>query len=259
MTNYVLLNIVSYCKFLYKSKNRHGVHSPFVYELVTKCFNDSECKSEYKLLKAYQKILYKNLGKELVDVSEEVENNTIQLPKIAKISGMSSKNAELLFRIIQYFQPQNVLDVGSSLGFAAVSIALANPSAKVVKVEEYAETAKQFFLQTQKFNLQNVHVITSEFINYCKYLGNNPTPFDLIFFDGKHACEATFAYFDMLFPTVSEHTFWIFNNIHCSSSNKKVWEFIKSHPKVTITIDTFQFGIVFFRTVQAKENFVIRV
>jgi hypothetical protein len=33
--------VKSYLKFLLLSKNEHGVHSPFVYDLVTKCFFDS--------------------------------------------------------------------------------------------------------------------------------------------------------------------------------------------------------------------------
>jgi len=36
------------------------------------------------------------------------------------------------------------------------------------------------------------------------------------------------------------------------------WEIIKTHPKVTVTIDTFQWGLVFFRKEQPKEHFVIR-
>jgi hypothetical protein len=39
---------------------------------------------------------------------------------------------------------------------------------------------------------------------------------------------------------------------------EEAWEIIKSHPKVTVTIDTFQWGIIFFRQEQAKEYFVIR-
>ena len=34
-------------------------------------------------------------------------------------------------------------------------------------------------------------------------------------------------------------------------------EALKNHPKVTVTIDTFQWGIVFFRAEQQKEHFVI--
>jgi hypothetical protein len=37
------------------------------------------------------------------------------------------------------------------------------------------------------------------------------------------------------------------------------WKFIQNHPKVTVAIDTFQWGFVFFRTEQKKEHFTIRV
>ena len=40
---------------------------------------------------------------------------------------------------------------------------------------------------------------------------------------------------------------------------EEAWEIIKNHPKVTVTIDTFQWGIVFFRSEQVKENFIIRI
>ena len=52
---------------------------------------------------------------------------------------------------------------------------------------------------------------------------------------------------------------WIFDDIHWSKDMEEAWEIIKNHPQVTVTIDTFQWGIVFFRKEQEKEHFVIRV
>ena len=48
-----------YIKFLWSSTNQHGVHSPFVFALVTKCFYNK------KNLKIYKKFNtdYKNLNK----------------------------------------------------------------------------------------------------------------------------------------------------------------------------------------------------
>jgi len=40
---------------------------------------------------------------------------------------------------------------------------------------------------------------------------------------------------------------------------EEAWHYIKEHSKVTVTIDTFQWGIVFFRREQEKEHFIIRV
>ena len=39
----------------------------------------------------------------------------------------------------------------------------------------------------------------------------------------------------------------------------EAWEIIKNHPKVTVTINTFYWGIVCFRKEQIKEHFTIRM
>ena len=39
---------------------------------------------------------------------------------------------------------------------------------------------------------------------------------------------------------------------------KEAWQEIKAHPKVTVTIDLFWMGLVYFRKGQAKEDFLIR-
>ncbi|MBL7882976.1 MAG: class I SAM-dependent methyltransferase, partial [Bacteroidia bacterium] len=38
----------------------------------------------------------------------------------------------------------------------------------------------------------------------------------------------------------------------------EAWEEIKRHPKVTVTIDLFFIGLVFFRKEQAKQHFIIK-
>ena len=81
----------------------------------------------------------------------------------------------------------------------------------------------------------------------------------LIYFDGNHQYEATLRYFEQLLPTITNETVWIFDDIHWSKPMEQAWEIIKNHPKVTVTVDTYSWGIVFFRTEQAKEHFVVRV
>ncbi|TDA94761.1 class I SAM-dependent methyltransferase, partial [Halomonas marinisediminis] len=44
-----------------------------------------------------------------------------------------------------------------------------------------------------------------------------------------------------------------------SKGMQEAWTHIKKHPKVTVSIDTFYWGIVFFRKEQEKEDFVIRL
>lgn len=193
----MLQKIKSYIKFLWNSKNEHGVHSPFVFDLVTKCFYDKTKHPEYSLLK-----------------------NT-------------SKRIRLLVRIVRYFQPKTILEIGNA-------------------------------------NELNTNMFSSEIISFEDFLkninSNNDTSldfrlstFDFIYFNKSKSKKSTLDYFELLLPTVTNDSVWIFNDIHKSIENEDTWEIIKKHPKVKVTIDAFHFGMVFFRAEQKKEHFVIRV
>lgn len=256
--------IKSYLKFLYNSKNEHGVHSPFVFDLVTKCFYDKTKYPEYLILKNYRKSLLEN--KNFIEVtdfgagSRVFKSNKRQISKIAKTAGISPKRAELLFRITKYFQPETILEIGTSLGLATSALSLGNTNAKITTLEGCPNTlavAKNLF-QVSGFKLKNIEFINTEFSSYLKTATEN-CDWKLIYFDGNHSKQATLGYFELLLPTITNETVWIFDDIHWSKDMEEAWETIKNHPKVTVTIDTFQWGIVFFRTEQEKEHFIIRV
>ena len=81
----------------------------------------------------------------------------------------------------------------------------------------------------------------------------------MIYFDGNHSKKATIAYFEKLLPTITNDSVWIFDDIHWSPDMEEAWNIIKEHSLVTVTIDVFQWGIVFFRREQPKEHFIIRL
>ena len=253
----------SYLKFLLHSKNEHGVHSPFVFDLVTKCFYDNTKYPEYEVLKSYRKSLLENKNTiEVTDFgagSRVFKSNVRAISKIAQTAGITPKNAELLFRIVRYFQPKSVLEIGTSLGLATSALSLGNSNAKIITLEGCPNTQKQaqVQLQEQNSNFQNIEFVNTEFSSYFKTLDLSPITHDLIYFDGNHSKKATLAYFEALLPTISNDSVWIFDDIHWSADMEEAWKIIKNHPKVSVTIDTFQWGIVFFRAEQEKEHFII--
>jgi predicted O-methyltransferase YrrM len=262
-----MLHIISsYIKFLWHSKNEHAVHSPFVFNLLTKCFYDKKYKREYLILENYRKSLLEN--KNFIEVtdfgagSRVFKSNTRQISKIAKTAGISPKRAKLLFRVVRYFQPNTVLEIGTSLGLATSALALGNLEAKVITLEGCPNTSAVAQNQLENFECNNVDTVVTEFESYFKdiqrELKTETENFDLIYFDGNHSKKATLAYFDHLLPTTTNDSVWIFDDIHWSSEMEEAWELIKNHPKVKVTIDTFQWGFVFFRREQEKEHFIIR-
>ncbi len=259
----MFFQIKSYLKFIKNSTNQHGVHSPFVYSLVTKCFYDKKNYAEYEILKKYRKSLLTN--KDFIEVtdfgagSKVFKSNKRQISKIAKTAGISSKRAKLLFRVVNYFQPTTILEIGTSLGLATSTLSLGNKKSKIITLEGCSNTIEIAKHQLENSKFQNIEFINTKFEDYFENCQLSIINYQLIYFDGNHSKKATLAYFEQLLPTITNDTVWIFDDIHWSKDMEEAWKTIKNHPKVKVTIDTFQWGFVFFRAEQEKEHFVVRV
>jgi len=250
--------IFAYLKFLVKSTNEHGIHSPFVYDLVTNCFYDKKPKEIYKTIATYRTELLNNHTEiEVKDFgagSRVFSSNKRKISAIAKTAGITPKRAKLLARLVCYFNIKKCLELGTSLGMATIAMKEAN---EVFTLEGCPETAAIAQKQFKKHNFTNVTVNVDKFSNSLTKLTD--TNYDLIYIDGNHQKEATLQYFEDLLTTAHNNSMFILDDIHWSNEMLEAWETIKNHPKVTVTIDTFFWGFVFIRQEQAKEHFVIRV
>ena len=80
----------------------------------------------------------------------------------------------------------------------------------------------------------------------------------MIFIDGNHKKDATLNYFQQCLQQMSSNSVLVFDDIHWSDGMEKAWIEIKQHPRVKVTIDLFQMGLVFFREELSKEDFILR-
>lgn len=251
----------SYLKFLLASTNRHGVHSPFVYDIVSQCFYDSKKYPEYRLLHEFRKQLYADHSIiEITDFgagSRVFTSNRRKISAIARNAGITSKRQRLLFRLVQYFQSEAVLELGTSLGLAAAAMALGTPNTNVITVEGCPATAGRAKEQFDRFGLDNIDLQISRFEDFFKTL--SPGNFDLVYIDGNHDKTNTLAYFEALLPHLNNDSVVLFDDINWSTSMQEAWCLIRNHKQVTVSIDTFYWGLVFFRKEQEKEHFKIRL
>ncbi|WP_179335352.1 O-methyltransferase [Winogradskyella costae] len=251
----------AYIKFLSKASNQHGVHSPFVYNFVTKCLYDKTNYDAYAKLKQYKKALENsNIILEIIDLGEGskiLDANQRKVSKMAKTSSSSKKDSELLYRVSKYFGFKRILELGTSLGMGTYAIALANNSSKITTIEGCLNTSTFAQSQLTKLKIKNVEFKVGNFTNKIPGLKHNS--YDFIFFDGHHNKEATIQYFEALLPTTHNDSVFVFDDIYWSKGMTEAWEYIKNHDSVTVTVDGFNLGFVFFRKEQAKEHFKIRL
>lgn len=254
--------VIRYIKYLFESVNEHGVHSPFVYDLL---MNVIYVKADYysfkniekireQLLDSNKEILFADLGAG----GKKIKSSKKKIKSIAKQSAKSPKYAQLLFRLVNYFQPSEILELGTSLGISTAYLASANKHTKVSTIEgstEAAHIAQENFEQLQ---LKNIEQIVGNFDDVLPKIMHDYQYIDFVFFDGNHRKQATINYFNSCLEKAHSNTVFVFDDINWSDEMIRAWNEIKENNKVTVTIDLFFMGLVFFKQGQAKQHFVIR-
>ncbi len=256
----MLYQIKKYFHYLLNATNQHGVHSPFVFDFVTKCLYDKKKYPEYQRLANYRKSLLEDKNSIKIDDfgsgSRVFNSSERKVSAIAKHAGANAKRMRLLYRVARYFEPKTSLELGTSVGLATCSLALGT-SGHVETVEGCSATLTVANEKMTGHHLGNVTFFRESFNNFLgKIMGEK---YDLIYFDGNHNKKATLSYFEALLPTAHNDSIWIFDDIYWSVSMSDAWEEIKMHPKIRVTVDCFWLGFVFFRKEQAVQHFKIRL
>ena len=254
--------IKDYVQHWLSAKTRHGTHSPFVYKLTDEVIYDFTVKSDYKNIEEQRKKLYHDGS--LVEVtdlgagSHLNKNNIKTVKQIAKNALKSPKLAQLIYRLAKFSAPAAVIELGTCLGLTTAYLAKAVPAASVTTIEGCPQTAAVARRNFDELGLQNITLQVGNFDHLLPELIAQQHKLDFVYIDGNHRKDATLNYFRWCLPKVGEDTMLIFDDIYWSKGMKEAWAEIKAHPEVTVTIDLFWIGLVFFKKGQVKEHFKIR-
>jgi predicted O-methyltransferase YrrM len=149
------------------------------------------------------------------------------------------------------------LELGTSLGIATHVLSLGRPASKIKTIEGCPNISKYTEAHFRRCGLSNIELLRGDFKEVLTSLKSER--YDLVYIDGNHNKEATLDYFQMLLPHAHNDTVFIIDDIYWSKGMTKAWDILIEHPKVTVSIDTFYWGFLFFRKEQAKQHFVIRL
>lgn len=245
-----------------RHKYGYGIHSPFVYGIVKDLFKRNYVNKETHRVEEIRKELKKS-GKWInySDYGSKSDRNNDKQNKISTIiskSAIKKKYGELLFQLVRKFKPGNIMELGTSFGMSTMYMAIAGPDVKINTIEGCVEKAKIAERNFNKLNLKNIKLSKGKFDDVLPGIINRTGKLDMVFFDGNHRREPTLRYFDICLTKAHEGSVFIFDDINWSSEMKQAWQEIKLNRKVSVTIDLFFMGLVFFKNDCAKQNYVIR-
>ncbi len=241
----------------------HGVHSPFVFDFIIHVLNDKKSYDCYEKIEDLRRELLNNKSEiEVEDFgagSSVIKNKTRAIDKIASSSLKPKKYAQLLYRIVKYYQPETMLELGTSFGITASYLASGNEHAKLYTLEGAESIANIAKEQFTKSALKNVELITGSFDKTLPLLFSSVKQIDLAFVDGNHRKIPTLEYFAQILNKSKSSSIIIFDDIHWSAEMEDTWATIQQHPSVTLSMDLFFIGLVFLDPdFKVKQQFKIR-
>jgi predicted O-methyltransferase YrrM len=261
MKLFTIFKYIEYCLYS-QHKTGHGVHSPFVFNLITKVFRNKTDKSIVFTVESLREKLLSDKRKIVIDDygsgSKNMKSNFRRVSDITRYSSVPEKYGILLANMAGEFGSPSVIELGTSLGISTMYMALGSPQSQVFTIEgsmELSGIAKSNFVDSE---VHNITSITGTFENKLPELLLEVKKPGMVFIDGNHRKDPLINYFYQIAEISGESTIIVIDDINNSKEMAEAWTAVKKHEKVSLTVDIFRMGIVFFRKGMTRQDLIIR-
>jgi len=238
----------------------YGVHSPFVFDLITTVIE------ERRLYYCYERLYPVRL--QILQRQETVKygQQMVTIKNLLKRYGFTEPEHRLLFRLANRFQPETMLTAGSDFGLIPLYLTAYSTgcACMVIEPERLTATIAEEYIEKYATASIDVRKHTDEIPDRLDFFVWGGHPFERIPTPPDFANMINLPVFDNLFTLpvferlllhIHEESVMVIAGINTSSENRNTWKAICAHPKVTVTLNLYRLGIVFFNPKLPKSTY----
>ncbi len=248
-----IFTLLEFIKYRFRVQNSHHLHSPFLYQLYNEVINRNESlrSRELKTLRArviQDQLIY------YTDPKTNSNKNTTNR-SLAKRVSSSHRFSYFLIRLIEHLKYNRILETGTSLGINTSYLSTAK-DASVWTIEGSKEIAHQAQRNFERLGIKNVKISVGLVSELFERILKVAAP-QLVFLDADHRSATIRFYLDSIKNCSPQVECIVIHDIYWSKDMKSSWESVKNDPKVNLTIDIFEAGIVFPNFPMEKQHFTL--
>lgn len=252
-------HFLQYLKYCFTSKYRHGygIHSPYVYHLVTTIIEEDLPYYKYSLIEQIRTKMCRT--DEKIGVLQS--DGTKQLRSIKSVIekyAVSPKYGQLLFRLVNYYKPDVVLEYGATCGISTMYLAAANSKTSVFSLSaqpEMADLAQSLCVRVGMHNIKRVVCADEEsvFDGIVSKMSRN----DFFYINSATADEVQHLVKSRM-DKFGERFFIVVPCPYETAEMWSVWENLKSDNRVKVSVNLYQLGILIASNDLQKEDYIVR-
>jgi len=177
--------------------------------------------------------------------------------KIIDKEAILPKKGALLFRLVNHFKSEHILQIGVKSGLSTLYLTSHRKNIQCIALEDtpmFSSIAKYVF---EKGARNPIDLRIGEYKDMIVQAFADMPKVDFIFFDTFSKQYDNTWLFNESLNYVYGGTVFVFDEIKANRKMRDFWKEVCKHPDVTVTIDLFYMGIVFFNKKLHKRNYTV--
>lgn len=241
------------------AKTKYYLHSPFVYSFYTDFIEGAPSDEIKKIEQQFFKATNDSTPLQIQDYGAMPGHYTKRVLDIAKKASIEKRFGALMQRWLKQESMYFVLELGTSLGFGTAYMASAKPDLEIYTLDAAEQVQAYAKSLHNELGYKNITYIEGQFDQTLPHLLKDIPRIDFAYIDGNHTEDATLRYFEWIKPKLHDHSVVVFDDIYWSKGMTAAWERIKADKSVSLSIDLYRQGWIFFSKEKlAKEHFTLR-
>jgi predicted O-methyltransferase YrrM len=249
-----------YFRHVIQSKNPNAVHSPFVFDFYFNAVLPEKYYYDFEILENLRGEMLSRKDKILVSDFGAGKNRPAErkISEIAAKSLISPEKLRFLFKTIDFFKPETILELGTSFGLSTLTMQKAAPaSSKIYTAEGCPNTAEVAKKNFEKYDACNIQTFVGNLDETLRELSEKENTWDFVFLDANHQKTALLSYFEIIYPRLNENSVLLIDDIYWSPDMKAAFDILTADSRVKISMDFYHFGLLLFRPFQPKQHFLL--
>lgn len=246
-------------KKLYR-KLRHsrgyGVHSPFVYNLITKVIEEKGAYYRFGDIELIRRRLLQNETMvSYPDRRRKGKTRKAPIREIVRREAIRPRQGALLFRLTNHFKPEKILQIGPSMGISTLYLTSYAPGLQIVSIEnrkEFSSISEWVYKEAAR---SSIDLRTGDYAELLPSVLKEMGEVDFIFFNGKNEQEDTLWLFTTCIKYLHEGSVFVCTGIHDNKRMRSFWKEVCAREEVTVTLDLYSMGVAFFNKKLHKRNY----
>ena len=236
----------------------YGVHSPFVFNLITKVIEE-RCSyySFYDIELIRKQLLFRDDRITYPDRQQKDKFRQRTIGEIVEREAIKPKHGALLFRLTNYFKSRNILQFGPSMGLSTLYLTSYSTDLNCIALESVPEFASIARITFEKAARNPIDLRVGAYLDLLPQVLKDMERLDFVFFNTLYEQQHLPFLFEECLKHVHNDTIFVFEGIKTNRSMREFWLLLCEHPDITVTVDLYSVGLVFFKKSLHKRNYIV--